>query len=261
MLIFPYASTRCILSGFPIRTVLIMLNLLNIYRSLRIRAKQLTGKEPVVKVRSSVRLEFHGHADYGGWAIPKDIVGKDSVIVDVGLGEDISFSESLIEKHGCMVHGFDPTPKSIKYVKSRSPRNFLLNEQGIAGRTRKAKFYLPKKRSHVSGSITKAEHVGAEEIEVDLISLSDMIAQIGAKKITILKIDIEGAEYELLTSEDFIKCAPDIDVICIEFHHRWKEFGKGSTEAAVAILEKTGFQCVWRSRTTNEEFTFARANG
>lgn len=233
-------------------------SILDLYRRLRILVKKVIGIEPIVKVQLPIQLEFYGNVSYGGWALPKGLINKSSIVLDIGLGEDISFSELLIEKHGCIVHGFDPTPKAIKYVRDRAPRNFVLYELGVASSTRKANFYLPRKCSHVSGSILRAEHLGAEQIEIQLISLSEVFRRVGSAKIAVLKIDIEGAEYELLGAEDFVKCAPNIDVICIEFHHRWKEYGKRSTEIAIKQLENAGFQCIWGNLTSNEEFTFAR---
>jgi len=61
--------------------------------------------------------------------------------VDIGLGEDISFSESIIVNYECCIHGFDPTPKSIKYVQARLSKNFYLHQIGIAGRNRTATFF------------------------------------------------------------------------------------------------------------------------
>lgn len=46
--------------------------------------------------------------------------------MNIGLGEDISFSQSIIDKYGLVVHGFDPTPRSIKYINGLNQTNFIL---------------------------------------------------------------------------------------------------------------------------------------
>lgn len=214
------------------------------------------GSEPLIKVNHIGHLDYHGNQGYGGWAIPCDSLTTDSVVVDVGLGEDISFSESLIAQYGCHVNGFDPTPKSITYIQKKSPQNFQLHELGVAGTNRIAKFFLPNNPEHVSGSISKSTHVGNQEIDVNLISIDEVMKIIKKKRIDLLKIDIEGAEYELLNSDSFRKNATQIRILCIEFHHRWSEFGSKATIEAISTLKSLGFECIWRARESNEEFTF-----
>lgn len=229
--------------------------LLETYRTLRVVTKQLLGAEPVVLVDSQIPLEFHGNG-YCGWCVPRDFLESESVVVDIGLGEDVSFSQSLIAKYRCIVHGFDPTPRAVQYVKALGEPNLILHEFAVASRSGKAVFYLPNDATHVSGSLSKAAHVGARELHVDLVTFPDVFDLVGKQNIDVLKIDVEGAEYELIADSSFEQYAPRIRCLCVEFHHRWPNFGKLATVAAVERLRKLGFRCVWRARTTNEEFTF-----
>lgn len=229
---------------------------LSLYRKGRVLCKRVAGAEPTIATTHHVRCEYHGNEGYGGWAIPAGVLRSDSSVVDVGLGEDISFSESLIQAYGCSVHGFDPTPKSLDYVRNRNPRHFQLHPMGVAGSNRTATFFLPNNPLHVSGSITPSNHVGADRIDVQLIDLDAVFSTIGRDRIDLLKIDIEGAEYELLSSSSFKNGAQRIRIICIEFHHRWNEFGPKATLAAVSTLRQLGFECAWQARESNEEFTF-----
>jgi FkbM family methyltransferase len=236
-----------------------MQTLLHLYRILRVAVKQLMGREPVVLVKASVPLIYHGNPGYGGWSIPEGFIKASALVVDAGLGEDISFSQSLIAQYGCTVHGFDPTPRAIDYVERLKQGKFTLHKFGLGASSRTERFFLPNESANVSGSIAQADHVGAQEIVVELLSLDAMLKQVGANAIALLKLDIEGAEYEIIDSPDFEKVAPCVDVICIEFHHRWAKFGPDSTRRAVEKLERSGFVCVWRAIASNEEFTFVRA--
>lgn len=237
-----------------------METVLHLYRVLRVAFKQLLGYEPVVLATASVPLAYHGNPGYGGWSIPNELISENSVVVDAGLGEDISFSQALIDRHGCLVHGFDPTPRAIEYVEGLHQKNFTLHKFGLGAISRTERFFLPNESTNVSGSIAQADHVGAREIAVELLSLEDMMKRVGADSIALLKLDIEGAEYELIASPDFERMAPNIDVLCIEFHHRWRRFGATATRSAVKKLEQCGFVCVWRAIASNEEFTFVRAD-
>ena len=117
---------------------------MNFYRTLRIKIKKMRGIEPKISVQYIIKQVFHGN-DYCGWSIPTDRLHADSIVIDVGLGEDISFSTSLIDNYKCIVHGFDPTPRAIEYVKNLAFPNFLLHEYGVSSKGGPASFYLPNK--------------------------------------------------------------------------------------------------------------------
>jgi FkbM family methyltransferase len=226
------------------------------YRRARVLWRQLTGSEPVLPRKRRVPLEFHG-SDYGGWPIVSNSLSKDSVVVDIGLGEDISFSESLMRRYGCSVYGFDPTPKSIEYVRARQLCGFHLFEVGVAAKGGEATFYLPNNAEHVSGSLFRSTHVGSQEMKVPLIPMDSVPELIGSRKLDLIKIDIEGAEFDLLESQAFAAAAEHTNQICIEFHHRWPEFGKARADRAVKRLDGLGFAVAWVS-ASNEEVLFVR---
>lgn len=234
-----------------------MSELLTIYRIARVKIRKLIGSEPNIPVTTRLPLEFHGN-DYCGWAIPRDFLNSGSVIVDVGLGEDISFTQSVIAKYGCKAEGFDPTPRAVAFIDELKPEKFTLHKFGLADRSGKAVFNLPTNQQYVSGSVVAAEHLEGQKIDVELVDFTGLLDKIGTRKIDILKMDIEGSEYDVLESESFIKNADNIRAICIEFHHRWKEFGVSKTDAAVRRLHGLGFECAWSSPATNEEFLFVR---
>lgn len=235
-----------------------MTALLNLYRRARVKARQIAGSEPLVPITARVDLEFHGN-DYCGWSIQRGVLNAQSVVVDIGLGEDIAFSQSLIDKFGLTVHGFDPTPRAIAYVKRLAPRNFVLHEFGIGADSGPAKFFLPANQQHVSGSLLREDHLSGREIEVQLLSIGDVFKHLGCEHIDLLKLDVEGAEFEIIRSEQFAQYAPRIRMFCVEFHHRWPSIGKAATDAAVASLQRFGFRCAWGAGATNEEFLFVRA--
>lgn len=229
------------------------------YRIARVGVNKLVGREPHIPVTHRIPLEFHGN-DYCGWSVPQNFLSSDSVIVDVGVGEDISFTQSLIYQYGCKAFGFDPTPRAVAFIDTIQPAGFVLHKLGLSGKAGKAKFNLPTNTQYVSGSIVSAGHLGGQQLEVDLVDLTGLMEIVHASKIDILKIDIEGAEYDVLDSTAFADQARKIRAVCIEFHHRWPEFGADKTRAAVARLRELGFECAWSSKTTNEEFLFVRSD-
>lgn len=227
------------------------------YRAGRVIAKQLLSVEPYIPRKVRQQVEYHGGAA-GGWGIPVAAISTNSKVVDVGLGEDLAFPASLTERYGCEVHGFDPTPRAIAFAKSSAPTGFILHEVGVAGSTRWAEFYLPSNKAHVSGSLVSASHTKGAVLQVQLIDLHEVFRTVNATRIDLLKMDVEGAEYEIIASQAFQELATSIGILCLEFHHRWDVFGKAKTIAAVQQLKALGFECLWRDLTTNEEFTFVQ---
>lgn len=176
--------------------------LLYAYWCLRVLSKQIAGIGPLVPVRRAVQKEFHGGRQCGVWALPRGSVGQSSVVVDFGLGEDISCSQFLIDPYGCRIYGFDPTPKAVAFVRKKQTKNIRFFDVGVAGSTRHARPYLLNDKGHESGSTTRASHVGLQEVDVHLLGKGDLRQAIVSKKMNVLNFDIEGAEYELLGSHE-----------------------------------------------------------
>jgi FkbM family methyltransferase len=220
--------------------------------------KQALSVEPVVPLELDGLVEYHGDEDCG-WAIPANCLRESSIVVDVGLGENVSFSKSLIERYRCVVHGFDPTPRAIEYVRRLNLPRFVLHEYGLDTQKGERSFHLPDDERHVSGSLVEAEHNRRRSIRVPLVPLQDVFSLIGASSMDLLKLDIEGTEYALFGDSHFTEQLARVGVLCIEFHHRWANFGKVATEKAVRTLNEIGFRCAWREPATNEEFTFVNA--
>ena len=63
-------------------------------------------------MNTASKIEFVG-SEYGGFPCCLDNLDKNSIVLDVGVGEDISFALSLHEKIGCKIELFDFTPDSI----------------------------------------------------------------------------------------------------------------------------------------------------
>jgi FkbM family methyltransferase len=216
------------------------------------------GIEPDVRSYGSRQLEYHGHSG-GGWCILANSLNADSVVIDVGLGEDIEFSLSLMRRYGCGVHGFDPTPRDLASAAANAPKGFIVHPFGVGVTAGPVEFFLPANEAHVSGSIGQHAHLQRNPIVVNIVTLPMIMEKIGAAKIDLLKLDIEGTEFDLIASEDFRSLSKRVNQLCVEFHHRWPAYGSVRTLEAVRTLKSLGLTCAWRSRESNEEFLFVRA--
>jgi hypothetical protein len=83
--------------------------------------------------------------------------------------------------------------------------------------------------------------------------LSTIVKCLGTEKIDLLKIDVEGAEYDLLP--DLIDSPTPIKQLMIEFHHRIGIESLATTIRYVNRLRDAGFQLFHVSETSSE-FSF-----
>lgn len=194
-------------------------------------------------------------SSYGGFYVMPDLIKNNSVVYSFGIGKDISFDTKLIQKHGCTVYGFDPTPNSINWIQQQKHSSlFKFFPFGISTSSGTTTFYLPANPKYVSGSLTAdnttPDHVA---VEVEMKTWSDICQMLGHKHIDLLKMDIEGAEYQVL--ENIMMLPITIDQICVEFHDRNAASAVPKSKATVELLRTNGYEIVATSISL-EEVTF-----
>jgi FkbM family methyltransferase len=159
-------------------------------------------------------------SDYGGWFVPTGEVRVDWVIYSVGILQDLTFDLGMIQRFGCEVRGFDPTPEAIRFVTDRKKNDKLLDHfhfypLGLWSSDTKLKFFAPRTRGWV-GSYSIYNLQGTESyFEAECKSLSTVMGELGHRKINLFKMDIEGAEYEVLS--DMLARQIEVDWLCVEF--------------------------------------------
>lgn len=226
-----------------------------ILRILRRYVYILIGREVYYPVQHHCHSEKHG-SDYGGWYICPQGINRESIIYSFGIGKDVSFDLSLIAKYGVIIHAFDPTPKSIEWVKSQQlPQEFKLYEYGVAAFDGTTKFFPPENPDYVSHTISPNPKSSGSAIEVNMHKITTIMKMLGHTKIDILKMDIEGAEYEVI--DDIVKNDIDIRQILVEFHHRFRYADVDRTKKAIGKLNRRGYRIFYIS-SLGEEYCFIR---
>lgn len=218
----------------------ILLNIKSYRRKIKI-SKEIKP-EQVAHLQKTVSLacKWYG-SPYGGFYILPEFLNPSSIVYSFGIGKDISFDLACIRKHGCDVFAFDPTPKSINWVKQQKlPKQFHFHEYGIStSQTGLFDFYLPSNSKGVSASLEmQNQDVNQNDfIRVPMKSFGDIIQESGHTQIDVLKMDIEGAEYQAL--DPILNSGITIDQILIEFHDRsFGSEGIKSKESVQKLMEK-----------------------
>ena len=118
-----------------------------------------------------------------------------NIVYDVGANAGFySLLSSLLVSETGKVYSFEPLPANISYLKKHIELNKLGNvkviEKAVSNKVSTVRFNFGDNRS--------AGHISNDgEIEVETISIDEFISQ-GNPSPDIIKMDIEGAEYEAL---------------------------------------------------------------
>jgi FkbM family methyltransferase len=180
------------------------------------------------------------------WTIVTTGMGPEAVIYSGGVGEDITFEQQLIQRFGVKIHIFDPAPVAARTIALANTGGLLFKPLGLAASSA-AKFSI----GGGAGSSTWFKAGGGEALPCTRLSREMKVN--GHDSIDLLKIDIEGFEYEVL--EDCLEDRIPIKQICVEFHDFFPEISKAKTKKMICALESRGFDLIHRHR---HDYTFLR---
>jgi FkbM family methyltransferase len=201
--------------------------------------RSLVGRDLFYRREVAVHRVYLGRPGVDWCVCPSDL-GPASVVYSFGVGEDVSFELELIERFGVHVHAFEPTPRSLAWVRSQVlPKALTLHELGIASWDGMASFAPPLDPTHVSYSMVRGSPDGSS-INAPVRRLASIAAMLGHTRIHILKMDIEGGEYTVLP--DLLASGVRVDQLLIEFHHRWDFIGVAETKRVIGLLRRAGYR-------------------
>ena len=175
-----------------------------------------------------------------------DSFGAGSVVADVGCGYEAEFSRHMIATHGLTAFGVDPTRKhadSLRSLVQSSGGKFLHLPLAVTQRSGTLTFH--ESRQNESGSIlpdhTNVRRDETVAYDVEAVSLAELRQRVGRSTIDFLKLDLEGAEYDLLSSVTEEDLRPFKQVF-VEFHHHCTNHTVHETNALVRRIANTGFE-------------------
>jgi len=211
--------------------------------------------EPVLRCQTHIL----GDSAYGAWTFCPDKLAGGALLYSFGVGEDISWDLAMIEEFGVTIHAFDPTPRSAAFVKRQKlPKQFVFHDYGIADYDGVARFYPPENSEWVSHTLLERKATANKAIEVPVRRLESIMSSLGHRKVDLIKMDIEGAEYAVL--QDILACetpAGGAGQLLVEFHHRFTGKGVAQTRASLLALEQKGFNSFHIS-ANGEDWGFLR---
>ncbi|HED37208.1 MAG TPA: FkbM family methyltransferase [Ignavibacteria bacterium] len=214
------------------------------------------NKDLIRKRQLKIQYDKIGNKD-ASFAIAINLLNNESIVYSFGVGDDISFDVGLIKMYRLKVYAFDPTPRSIEWVEKNPsiPESFIFNPWGISNEDKIEKFYPPLVDAHVSFSINNIQNSNAKYIEGQVYKLGTIMKKLNHGKIDLLKMDIEGKEYEVL--DDILESENYIGQIVVEFHHRYDKIGANKTKNIINKLNLKGYKIFYIS-DNGEEYSFIK---
>ena len=202
-------------------------------------------------------LQVYGHRGSGGWTVPAEAIAPGAICYCAGVGEDVSFDLALIEKHACEVFSFDPTPRSIEFVGNEvdaDPRFHFL-PYGIWSEDRTMTFHQPEEGLMFHSLTSDAD--ASSQFDAECKRLATLMRELGHDHIDLLKLDIEGAEYDVV--DDLVTSGIRPRVLCVEFHGVARmDASMWRLRRSLRALAQTGYRIV---HIEHLNFTFLRADG
>lgn len=185
------------------------------------------------------------------------------VLIDIGTNIGISSIFFSLLEHVSKIYAFEP----VEATYNQAVMNFELNKgilkvtnfynYGLADIERKELFLFNKKvkgntgiRGKLSASFNDSE---VEEVQVVLKNATTEIVTIINENLNskiVIKMDCEGAEYEIFENLNNSGCLNKIDLFLMEWHD------KGS-EPIESILQKNGFNYISQNFGNNSGMIYA----
>lgn len=182
------------------------------------------------------------------WGAPDTLV-----IYSGGVGKDISTEVELCSNFDCIIYLYDPSPTGIETMHGIDfdKRRIAFSPLGLAGSEGPLAFASPD--IPLEGSFRSAGETSNDTMVFPCVRLSNEIKRNGHALVHLLKLDVEGFEYEIL--DDVLGAGVTVDQICIEFHHFLSGRHPNETKRALRQLREHGYVLIHKSRY---DYTFVR---
>lgn len=148
-----------------------------------------------------------------------DALNPNDVVLDIGTHIGL-FSIRAAER-GCQVHAYEAHSANhalaAENIRSRGVSGVHLSHRALWSTTGDLINILdPGQGRTAEYSVQEGEGIGNDG-QVETISLEDVFKQLNGQPVSLLKMDIEGAEYEVLLKAP-LELFAQVEAVCIEYH-------------------------------------------
>lgn len=191
-------------------------------------------------------------------------IKDDDVCLDIGA--NVGFYSLLMARRARTgtVHSIEPNPSCIRVLKANKELymldNMLIHQIAITPST--SKTYLSATADSAYSSTREfIKDNGTSFLEVEGLSLDDFIKANALNKIDVIKLDIEGNEYQVLSAVKRLFIEKDLRprIIMAEINNPIQS--DGSTHLLFQLLRKHGYAEIDSDISTHYNFIFVIPDG
>jgi FkbM family methyltransferase len=188
---------------------------------------------------------------FGQYEVALENISDSAIVYSFGVGWCIKFDIGLINKFGMKIHAFDPTPDSISWIKRQNTSEKLrFYEFGLADFDGSISLHPNINPKRISHSIYKYSGTIKQTISGSVKRLDTIMGELGHTHIDILKMDIEGAEYQVIKDLKNTNIRPT--QILLEFHHFFNDELLQKTKNAIITMREMGYKTFSISENARE---------
>lgn len=141
-----------------------------------------------------------------------------SIVFDLG-GYEGDWAAAIHERYGCVIHVFEPVRGFLEVIQARFRHDsgIFTYGYGLHSGNEVATIRLADNASSVFGSgEASARDAGTEEIR--LRDVAEVLQELGVTSIDLMKVNIEGGEYDLIERLIDTGLIRNIEHIQVQFH-------------------------------------------
>lgn len=172
-------------------------------------------------------------------------LNAESIVVDAG-GYKGQWTSDIHGRFRCHVHVFEPIPQFATHLEWRFEQNprIIVHDVGLSGADEQAVF-------SVADDSTSRYRSSATSVSVRLVDAAKFLSGLGLERIDLMKINIEGAEYELLENLARTGYIASIAEIQVQFHDIFPDSAARLTRARATLAQthspRYQYDFVWES--------------
>ena len=166
----------------------------------------------------------------------------DSIVLDIG-GYKGDYAAEISNKFKCFIHVFEPMKDAARYIGNRAKNNskVFVHPVGVGSKTEDITIYIPKGKDEAT--MYPGDTEVAKEEQIKVIDIAEVFKVLDVDRIDLMKLNIEGAEFDLLDrliKKGLHKKVTDIQ---IQFH----KIADDSVTRRDKIREKLSktHECTW----------------
>ncbi|WP_136668850.1 FkbM family methyltransferase [Flavobacterium sp. H122] len=151
----------------------------------------------------------------------QQVLKSDSVFIDIGTNKGIYLYQAEKSISGGKIIGFEPNKGLVNYIKPLFPKVDIY-PLAVSSKSGTAVLNIPKKGNGLQDTRASLEAMGedVEKVEIQMVTLDEFVSEKKLSKIDVVKIDVEGHEFDSVKGcVNILKTVKPIFIIEIELRH------------------------------------------